>query len=331
MKVLVTGASGFLGKHVVAAALARGFHVKALIRPRSKNPFGEDQGDRLEIVRTDLRAPQELGEILCGVDVVIHLAAAKSGSFYAQFAGTVIATENLLFAMNSAGIKRMVLISTFSIYDYMKISAKSVLDENSSIETDPKNRDDYCKTKLVQEQVVRDAMDEGWLDACILRPGVIYGGPSNLWTARLGAMVNDRLWLRIGANAKLPLTYVENCANAITLAAEQEKAWGQTINIVDDECVTQRVYLNKIKKRLGFNGKIVPINYSLIYLFSKACAVINRVVLSGKAKFPGLFRVESLAARCKPLRYSNQRAKEVLGWAPVFGLDESIKRSISSD
>ena len=67
-------------------------------------------------------ARRGLAEALAGHDVVLHLAAAKSGDLYAQYAGTVVATENLLTAMTDAEVKRIVLISSLSVYDYLQIA-----------------------------------------------------------------------------------------------------------------------------------------------------------------------------------------------------------------
>ncbi len=75
------------------------------------------------IVQADLRSRRGLTEAVTGHDAVLHLAAAKSGDLYAQYAGTVVATENLLAAMTEAGVRRIVLVSSLSVYDYLKLRA----------------------------------------------------------------------------------------------------------------------------------------------------------------------------------------------------------------
>ncbi|MGA2233184.1 MAG: NAD(P)H-binding protein, partial [Tepidisphaeraceae bacterium] len=102
MKLLVTGAGGFLGRHVVAEALRRGHVVRAMIRPASVVPQGQPN---LEVVKADLRSSRGLAEIVRGCDAVLHLAAATSGDLYAQLSGTVVATENLLTAMAAANVR----------------------------------------------------------------------------------------------------------------------------------------------------------------------------------------------------------------------------------
>src|SRR5687768_5700852 len=128
MKLLVTGATGFLGRYVVAEALSRGHSVRAIVRPTGD--ANKLDGD-VECVRVDLRSPRGLVEACRGIDAVIHCAAAKSGDFYAQFAGTVLATENLLKSMKETGVKHIVAISSLSVYDYRKLWSFQRLDESS--------------------------------------------------------------------------------------------------------------------------------------------------------------------------------------------------------
>ena len=118
MKLLITGAGGFLGRHVVAAAVARGHQVRAMLRPAANKGVsaGWQEHPAVEVVYGDLRAPRGLEPLLAGVDAIIHLAAAKAGDLYEQFGGTVLATENLLNLLPCNGVKRLVLTVSFSVY-----------------------------------------------------------------------------------------------------------------------------------------------------------------------------------------------------------------------
>jgi nucleoside-diphosphate-sugar epimerase len=120
MNLLVTGANGFLGRYVVAEALRRGHSVRAMVRSTG-DAAKHGWDDRVTPVQADLRRRRGLTEAVAGVDAVLHLAASKAGDMYAQYAGTVVATENLLSAMDEAGVRRIVAISSFSVYDYRKI------------------------------------------------------------------------------------------------------------------------------------------------------------------------------------------------------------------
>lgn len=329
MKLLITGASGFLGNYVVAEALRRGHQVKAVIRPFSSNKSLPWQNHPdLELVRLDLRQKTGIVEALQNVDAVIHLAATKGGDFYTQFAGTVIATENLLAAMAQANLSRLVAISTFSVYDYLKIPAGKILDEDSPLEIDPKYRDEYAQTKLIQEKLVREFEQKQAAKVTILRPGMIYGREC-LWHAYLGAEFGENFWLRIGAKAVMPLTYVENCAQAIIIATEREESISQTLNIIDDELPTQNAYIKKLCDRTSSPPRMVLVPWTVMRLVTNGLWLYNQKFLQGRMKVPSIFVPARMQARFKPLRYSNRRLKQVLNWTPQYSLDQALDRSCS--
>ncbi|MCC5887210.1 MAG: NAD-dependent epimerase/dehydratase family protein [Gammaproteobacteria bacterium] len=327
MKWLVTGASGFLGRHVVDAALARGHSVRALLRPVSATPSEWESDPRIEVVRGDLRA-RGSGEAMAeGVDGVIHLAAAKEGDLYEQFSGTVLATENLIEAMRAQGVERMVLAGSFAVYEYLDLPRMSLLDETTPLAIDPAVRDEYCQTKLVQERLVRRAADEAGWHCVILRPGVIFGS-ENLWNGRVGFAAGGRWWVCTGSGSVLPVAYVENCAEAFVNAAEYQGERGtQTFNVIDDELPTHRSYLREMRRSSGGGARIIPLPWPVMQTLAAAAALVNRLFFKGTAKLPGLLVPARVHARCRPMRYSNARIKEVLGWAPRCDWRAGIARS----
>ncbi len=174
MKALVTGANGFLGRHVVHALLARGIEARAMVRPAA-HLEGLDWPSSVEVFRADLRTSRDLPRAFEDVDVLLHLAAVVSGGEDAQFAGTVAGTERLLDAMAATACQRLVLCSTFSVYNYSAISG--TLDEDSPLHQAPDlyARDGYTISKWWQERVTRRFAEKyGW-DLTVLRPGFIWG------------------------------------------------------------------------------------------------------------------------------------------------------------
>ena len=235
MKLFVTGAGGFVGRAVVDEARSRGHDVVAMVR--STKAVVETPGATMVV--GDLRQDGPWVAALATCDAVVHLAAS-TGDFYDQLASTVLGTERLLAAMSDNGVKRLVHISTFSLYDYRAIPAKGWLDETSPLELRPEDRDDYTQTKLLQEQLVRN-FGSSVGEVVIIRPGAIYG-PGKLWDAGLTVRLFGSTWAAIAPNGRQKLTYVGNCARAIVLAAEVDGAIGQIMNIVDDDLPTQREY-----------------------------------------------------------------------------------------
>lgn len=327
MKVLVTGVSGFLGRYVVGEALRRGHQVRAMVRPAGSTAGLWWTSDaNVEVVRHDLRNRQGLTEAVRGVDAVIHAAAAKAGDLYTQLAATVVATENLLQAMQEAGVRHLVHVSSFSLYDYLHKWSWSVLDEDSPLEQNFADRDEYTQAKRMQEDlVVRHARQHGWRLA-VLRPGVIYGR-DNTWNSLIGFKAGGRMWIRHGGLSILPVTYVENCAEAIVLSLTSEKAEGAVLNVVDDYLPTRRRFMAELAKREAVRPRIIPVAWTVMRIVARLAWLTNVALFRGKARLPGLFRPASLHARCKPLRYSNARLKQALGWRPRYGLTEAMDRS----
>jgi len=327
MKLFITGTNGFLGSAVVPAALARGHEVVAMVRPSTKLDDTEwAKAPGVSICRGDLRRRGDWEQDLAGCDAVIHLAAAGSGDFYSQFAATVLGTENLLAAMTAQDTLRLVHISSFSLYDYRAIPDGDPLDEASPIEARPTERDEYLQTKLIQEQIVRRFEKEHGAPVTILRPGAIYG-PGKLWNAGRALRLAGPFWAAIAPRGIQKLTYVENCAEAIVLAAERPEAIGQTLNIVDDDLPTQKQY-EAAMRRAGFDdlGRTVPMPILAVRAVANSLAALNRRFYGGKAKLPAFVVPAKMESQYRPLRYPNAAAKRVLGWKPRYTLDEALRR-----
>jgi nucleoside-diphosphate-sugar epimerase len=323
MKLLVTGASGFLGKCVVAEAAERGHAVVAMVRSPTDFPQ-----PNVQTVIADLRSRKNLVESLTGCEAVLHLAAAKSGDLYTQLAGTVVATENLLWAMDQASVGRLVHVSSFSVYDYLNMPGHTLLDETAPLADPFGDRDDYAITKILQERLVIDHAKKNNWRWTVLRPGMLYGR-GNLFNARVGQKMGNN-WLRTGGWARIPLNYVENCAQAILLAAESPLADGQIFNCLDDNPPTQRQYAKLIAARTTPRPKIIPVPWTVMRTLARSIAIFNRLFLGGRAKIPGVLIPSRLHARCKPLRYSNEKIKSVLNWSPRYDLHSALDRSVAS-
>lgn len=325
MKVLITGSSGFLGRYVVAAALRHGHRVKAVSRSEITS-FPQPIRDHksFELYKADLANLNNHSEMMNGVEGVIHLAASKSSDFTEAYQGTVQTTKNLLSLLASHTNCPLVLVSSFSVYDYAEPLKGSLLDEENLLEKHPEVRDAYAQTKITQEQVVRDYARSHANAVTFIRPAMIFGQGA-LWNALHGLGAGP-LWLLIGADKIIPLTYVENCAEAIVLALESDTARGQTINIVDDELPTRATYTDSLLTQTLNPPKVIRVNQGLLRAIAALASGINQSILLNKAKLPGLLIPARFDSRFKSFTYSNTRAKRLLNWHPRYNLEASLKR-----
>ena len=328
MRIAVTGASGFLGRFVVAEALERGHEVVAFVRPASDlSPLPWIEDPRVQRITVDLRAPGDLDRLLIGCEAVLHLAAAKSGDLHDQLRGTVVATESLLEAMVDAGVDRIIVVSSLAVYEYLGKRGHSVLRETSELDRRVERRDAYAQTKLLQEQLVREYAEKHHWRLTVLRPGTVFG-KDNLWTARIGMQGGPSTWVRLGSRARIPLTYVENCADAILDSAECTAAIGQTFNIIDDAPPTQKRYAAELRDRLPQRPRIIAVPWTFARLLARIAWIAKHTIFGGRLRLPGVLVPARLHARFKPLRYSNEALKEVLNWTPRYSLEEALSRSL---
>ena len=282
MKLLITGASGFIGRYVVTAALRKGYDVRAVVRSAEQSlPWPSHP--QLEVMHLDLREPARLPAALDGIDTVAHLAAVMSGTLEEQRQGTVLATQTLLTAMKSSSAKHLIAISSFSVYDYLPLSLGTILVESMPLETLPDRRDGYTQAKLAQEILVRQFASDTSTLLTILRPGIVYG-KDHLWNASLGVNVKDRLWICVGDRATLPLLYVENCADAIMQAILYPPKSRHTINLVDDNLPTQKAYLEALRQVLPTQPPKVTLPWAIVNQVSN---LVSKLPGLSQAKVPG--------------------------------------------
>jgi len=320
VKTLVTGANGFLGRRVVAALLARGHSVRALVRPAT-NASALEQLGVTDFIRADL-VTGHLGDSFDGVEAVLHLAAATSGDEHHQFAATVVGTERLLTAMTGSPCKRLILASSFAVYDWSCI--KGTLDERSPVVSSGTlyARDGYCIAKSWQERVTRRvAASSGW-ELVVLRPGFIWG-KDHTGLAACGQPLGP-VQIVVGPMSRMPMTHVDNCADLFARVVDNPRASGETFNVVDGPGERIWTFLGDHFRGIGHTRVRIPIPYALTYVAVKT--LFGRLA-ERSPKLPGLLVPCQLEARVKPLTFTNRKAAELLGWHPPLSYRECLVRS----
>jgi UDP-glucose 4-epimerase len=321
VKVLVTGASGFLGRAVVTALLDRGHAVRVLLRPsasRTDLPWASD----VEVVRADLRSSPDLEETFEGVNAVAHLAARAGGDPVAQFQGTVVGTERLLHAMRGSDVRRLLLVSSISVYDWR--APRGALVEEGPLEPSMYTRDGYAISKIWQEKVCRRYASDHALDLVVLRPGFIWGRGRE-WIDGVGVRLGNLLLVN-GPFRRLPLTHVDNCADAVAAALESEAASGGIFNVFDSDEIRAWRFASDYLKR-GTGGCRAPFPYAAGLLAAGVASAIGRLLLGPRAKLPGILVPQRYRARFRSLRFPNTRLRETLGWTPPHSYEESLRRT----
>ena len=255
MKILITGAGGFLGKVIVERLLKHGeTDLRVMVRDTSKAQGLRDIAARypdakLEIVAVNLRHTTEILPALEGCGIVIHAAAALKGSAAEMFMDSVVASRNLLDAIVQRPGIRVVLVSSFGVFGVAVLDRFALVDELTPLEDRPQNRDIYSYSKLRQEQIFWEYRAKQPFELVVLRPGVIYGPGGGHFSTRVGLNLFG-VFVHLGGRNPLPLTYVENCAEAIVVAALSPTSDGEVYNVIDDELITASQYLRQYKKQV---------------------------------------------------------------------------------
>lgn len=328
-KVLITGSAGFIGSRVVDALLQSGYtNLRCFVRPvsnlkRLHAVIAAHPAARVEIVAGNLLSRADCAAAVANVAVIYHLAAASDKSFPGSFMGCVLTTRNLLdAAVQTGSLQRFVNVSSFAVYTTAHLRRGGLLDETCRLDDRVLDRaESYAYAKLKQEELVVDYARRHGVRYVILRPGAVYGPGTQHITGRVGVDTFG-IFLHLGKSNQLPLTYVDNCAEAIVLAGLKPGVDGEAFNIVDDELPSSRKFLRLYKKH-GKKFRSVPVPYWLFYLFSWGW---ERYSAWSKGQLPAAFNRNRCATYWKGSRYSNQKLKDRLGWKPRIPFAEASMR-----
>jgi nucleoside-diphosphate-sugar epimerase len=329
--ILVTGATGFIGQRVVRQLLDLGFRrLRCFVRPsahpariKALSALCPD-GERIQVVRGNLLVRDDCTAAAEGVAVIFHLAAGRGEkSFPDAFANSVVTTRNLMEAsLRHKCLKRFVNVSSFSVYTNRKNPRPRVLDESCEVEADPHLRGEaYCFAKVKQDEIVAEYGKGLGIPYVIVRPGHVYGPGNEPITGRVGVGTFG-LFLHLGGPNTVPLTYVDNCAEAIALAGLRKGIDGEVFNVVDDNLPTSRHFLRLYKCHVRrFSSVYVP--HSVSYVL---CALWERYSKWSEGQLPPAFNRRRWHANWKKTYYSNAKLKSRLGWTPKVPTGEGLNR-----
>jgi nucleoside-diphosphate-sugar epimerase len=327
--ILVTGSNGFIGAKVVETLLEYGYcNIRCFVRPTSRLDRLEkaiaqfDAGKNVELIGGDLLSPEDCAMAAKDVSITYHLAAGFDKSFAGAFMTSALGTRNLLDAFLKVGKpRRFVNVSSFAVYSNLGLKRGVLLDEACPLENAPQERfDAYGFGKLKQEEVVRAYGSRYKLPYVILRPGYVFGPGKRELSGRVGVDTFG-LFIQVNGSNLLPLTFVDNCADAIVLAGLKPGIEDETFNIVDNELLTGRQFLRACKRKMNRFASI-RLPYSVGYAL---CLLWEKYSKWSKGQLPPAFNRRRCSAEWKANRFSNRKLRERLGWEPRVPMKQAME------
>lgn len=322
--ILVTGASGFLGRRLVAALAARGAAVRALVRAGSKVEALRLPGVKLCL--GDVAEADSLESAFAGVELVVHAAADTSGDEGQGRRVTIGGTRNILAQCLARRVERLVYISSCSVYGVAELAPGQLVTEDAPLERYPERRGAYSWAKLEAENLVTAAMTQGETAVVCLRPGTIYGPGGENYTPMLGFALGEKLFALIGdGRMVLPLVHIDNLVAAILAALAAPTGVGGVYNVIDPERVDKRRYMEEFICRLHPGARCLYLPYGLLYgvtrVQEKLCLLLRR------RPFLTCYR---LTASQRPIIYDAARLGRELGWRPVIGFAAAAAHMVAA-
>jgi nucleoside-diphosphate-sugar epimerase len=231
-RILVTGASGFIGGHVCEALTRTADRVAVRAMVRASSDVRQLDGLDVELCEADLSDPVSLERACAGVDLIVHTAAAV-GSFgeWKHFHEVgVLGTERLIYAAERAGVRRFVHISSIAAYGLRE--HERPLTEDCPFDEQPQGWNHYVREKVLSEQTLWRAHAAKRIQATVLRPSVVIGARDRNAIPRMADLLRLPIAALPGrADHHFPVVTIDDCVDAIVRAVADERAIGRAYNV----------------------------------------------------------------------------------------------------
>ncbi|HZU66465.1 MAG TPA: NAD-dependent epimerase/dehydratase family protein [Ktedonobacteraceae bacterium] len=330
MKVLVTGAAGFLGGHLVDMLLERGDEVRAMVRPV------EDSArlralEGVEVVYGDLTEPETLKRAVQGMQRVYNVAA-KTGPWGLEDVYQAINVRGLADLINAAmdaGVQRIVHTSSITVYGH---HLHGIVTENYPFRAED---NPYSRTKIAGEKLIGNLVRDRGAPVVIVRPAWIYGPRDMASFGRFVALVESGKGFIIGSGKNIvPVVYVRDVAQGLIKAGDAgNEAIGQAYTIADDRRVTQAEYLNTIADFLQVPPVSRHVPYLALYGAGRA-AELTWQALGRRKSAPPPVTTYGITLLGGNQEFSIEKARRELGYEPQFdvirGVSEGVKWYLDS-
>lgn len=319
MKNLVTGATGFLGSHVVEKLLEDGQEVVAFARKTSNTDYLKKLG--VEIYRGDLKDYQSVEGAMNGMDRVYHVAAVTGEWVKKKEAAetNIDGTRNMLNAALANNLDRFVFVSSLAVLGLSH-------HYNTGVETDyPVSNDPYIDTKIASEKLVNKFSKTG-LRTTILRPGFVYGEREMKLVKRIVEKMHAGKFFFIGDGKNmLNLNYGGNFADAAVLATKTEDSVGQTYNVANnDPNLTMENFVYKLADLWELKR---PTGHIPVCVAKGLTSIIEGTWRVLGKKTPPILTKTRVKFMSLNLDFDISKTEKDLGYSPKVGIDEGLKRT----
>jgi 2-alkyl-3-oxoalkanoate reductase len=320
MKILLTGATGFLGSHLLDLLIERGDEVLALVLPGAnieRFPSG-----RVEVCYGDLADREVLTAAVKGREHVLH-CAARTGPWGPQTEyerANVQGLKTLVDVSLDAGVQRIVHVSSVTVHG---VDVHGKIDETAPLCGGP---DPYSQSKVAGERLLQQMISDKKAPVTIVRPGLVYGPRDVGSFGRFAMLIEQGKMVVIGSGKNhMPLVYVTDVARGILLASLTKQAIGKAYLLVNDELVTQETYFNTIAAELGapFPKRRIP--YRLALSLGGVAEMVGH--WQRRQQPPPLTRF-GVGVLGGENRISISRARSELGFVPQVNLAEGVHAGI---
>ena len=319
LRILLTGATGFIGRTLVSKLIKTQHEVTGLVR-RTSDVKGLPK--KLRLIDGDMLEISSLEKAVQDAEVVIHLAAYFD--FYPKnkkllYQVNVEGTQNLLNACVNASVTRFIYISTTEVIG-------PVENPPGNEETPLRPQFDYSKSKMQAEEHIREFAQETGLEYVILRPtGVI--GEGELYTVfeTVEAVNNGQIPMLPGDGEKtLMYTHVDDVVAGIITALDSATAKNQTIILCPDEGMTYNALFEFLGTELGVDPPQRKVPTALAKI---GIGIMSPFKNLRKTTF--LWHMQSVQSMDEERWYSNEKAKKLLNWTPKTTMQEALRKTIA--
>lgn len=320
---LITGAGGLVGSYLAQACVNRGYKVKALIRNGSDSSFLEKLG--VEVVRGDLQDESLPKEATLGVDTVFHCAAKVGdwGSIDSYRQVNVEGLRKLLNSLEPSQIHRFIHFSSLGVYE-----ARHHYQTDESTPPPEQHFDGYTQSKVESEKLALQYHKEKGYPVVVLRPGFIYGPRDRTVLPRLMQKLKTKEVKYIGSSSyAMNNIFVGNLVHAAFLALDNPKAVGEVFNLTDGEKTSKKRFITSIAKGMNLPSPFfIPVPLWLAKLI--ASSMEKKALKNGAQQAPKVTRA-NIKFLGLNLDFSIEKAKRILGYAPIKTFDEGIAETLN--